>query len=76
LTKKLNFTIRDIAKESGVSIATVSRFINNSGYVEVETKKRIKENIDKFGYKPSIIVYTNNYKRGNLNVKDYSGRKS
>ena len=34
-------TIRDIAKIVGVSSATVSRVINESGYVKEETKNRI-----------------------------------
>lgn len=56
MTKKGNVTIRDIAKAAGVSIATISRYINNSGYVEIETKKKIKEIIDRFGYKPSLTA--------------------
>ena len=35
-------TISDIAKLSGVSVATVSRVINNKGYVKDETHKRLK----------------------------------
>ena len=36
-----NLTIVDIAKEAGVSKATVSRVMNDSGSVSPETRKKI-----------------------------------
>ena len=36
-------TIKEIAKLAGVSPATVSRVINNSGYVKDEVRKRVNE---------------------------------
>ncbi len=45
--------INEIAKLAGVSRAAVSRYLNN-GYVSDEKKERIKEVIEKTGYKPSI----------------------
>lgn len=42
-----------IAEKAGVSIATVSRVINNSGYVGKNTKKRILDIIEKNNYMPS-----------------------
>jgi DNA-binding LacI/PurR family transcriptional regulator len=53
LKKEKACTIRDIAKEAGVSIATVSRYLNNSGYIDAETGKNIEHVINKYGYKPS-----------------------
>jgi len=35
-------TIRDVAKTDGVSIATVSNFVNKSGSVSLETKQRVE----------------------------------
>lgn len=46
-------SVRKIALEAGVSTATVSRVINNSGIVNDETRKRILQAIDRIGYKPS-----------------------
>ena len=39
--EKKKVSIREIAKLSGVSIATVSRIINNNGRFSHETKKRV-----------------------------------
>lgn len=36
-------TIYDVAKEAGVSISTVSRVVNSSGYVNVETRRRVEK---------------------------------
>ncbi len=46
--------IRDIAKKAGVSVATVSRYINGSGYVSQETALKVQEEIDKTGYTSNI----------------------
>lgn len=43
----------EIAKLAGVSRATVSRVINNSGYVKDETRKKIEEIMKKEGFVPS-----------------------
>lgn len=37
-------TIKEIAKMAGVSTATVSRAINNSGYIKIEVKEKILKN--------------------------------
>lgn len=36
-------TIRDVAKLAGVSVATVSRVLNQNGYVNEDTEKRVKK---------------------------------
>lgn len=41
--KKGKVTIYDIAKEAGVSTATVSRVINHSPRVNYETRRRVIE---------------------------------
>ena len=42
----LKITIRDVAKKANVSVATVSRVINNKGYVYEETRKVVLQIID------------------------------
>ncbi|MFC4401644.1 LacI family DNA-binding transcriptional regulator [Gracilibacillus xinjiangensis] len=46
-------TIKEIAKMADVSRSTVSRVLNNSGYVSVESRKRVEKVIEKTGYVPS-----------------------
>ncbi len=47
-------TLGDVAKEANVSIATVSRAINNSLLVTEEKVERINAAIKKLGYQPAI----------------------
>ena len=46
-------TIRDVAKHAGVSIATVSRILNNDEYFGVtrETKQKVLDAVKKLNYK-------------------------
>ncbi len=45
-------TIRDVAKRAGVSVATVSRVINNTGKVSLRTKERVLIAMKELGYSP------------------------
>jgi DNA-binding LacI/PurR family transcriptional regulator len=45
-------TIKDLAAYANVSPATVSRVINNSGYVRDETRKRVEAAIEELGFHP------------------------
>lgn len=49
-------TIKDVAKEAGVSVATVSRTLNDNGYVHEDTRKLINEAIKKLNYKPNEVA--------------------
>lgn len=50
------FTIRDVAKESGVSVATVSRVLNQTGYVHEDTRKKVMAAVDKLKYSPNEVA--------------------
>lgn len=43
-------TFTDVALRAGVSVAAVSRYVNNSGYVSEEKREAIKKAIDEVGY--------------------------
>lgn len=52
-----NVTIKDIACASGVSIATVSRVMNNiSGRCSAETEVKIRQIAEKMGYVPNVMA--------------------
>mgnify|MGYP005852110073 CR=1 FL=1 len=52
--KAKDLNLEDIAKEAGVSRATVSRVINNEAYVSEDTRQRVQTVIEKLGYTPNI----------------------
>ena len=49
-------TIRDVAKLAGVSSITVSRVINNSGYVSKATRERVEKAIKELNYVPNTLA--------------------
>lgn len=53
---KKEVTIKDIAQIAGVSIATVSKVINNQGRVGEDTRKRICKIIEENHYSPNHIA--------------------
>ena len=46
-------TIKEVADLAGVSKATVSRVLNNSGYVRMDARKKVEEVIREYNYLPS-----------------------
>lgn len=48
--------IYDIAELAGVSIATVSRVVNDSPKVSEKTKEKVKEVMEKQGYTPNVFA--------------------
>ena len=52
----MKITIRDVAKKANVSVATVSRVINNKGYVYEETRNTVLKIIDELGFEPNQLA--------------------
>ena len=57
-------TMKDIAEQAQVSVATVSRVLNNSGYVSIDKRQRVMELVEKLEYEP------------NSSARDLAGAKS
>lgn len=53
---QLPLRIKDIAQLAGVSVSTVSRVINNSGYVKKEVRGKVEEIVQQTGFTPSAIA--------------------
>ncbi|MEI5991591.1 hypothetical protein A5881_003128 [Enterococcus termitis] len=49
-------TIKDVAKKAGLSVSTVSRFLNNHPYISDDKKERIQKAMDELNYVPSAIA--------------------
>lgn len=59
-------TIKDVAKKANVSVATVSRVVNNTGYVNTETRNMVLEAIKSLDYIPNELARSLFKKQSNL----------
>lgn len=49
-------TISDVAKVAGVSPTTVSRVLNNRGYISQETRDSVQRAMEKVNYFPNDVA--------------------
>ncbi len=49
-------TIRDVAQHAGVSVATVSRVLNDSGAVSEAMRRRVQQSIHSLGFEPDFLA--------------------
>lgn len=47
--------IQQVAKQAGVSVATVSRVLNGQNTVSLKTRTKVEESIKKLNYEPSML---------------------
>ncbi len=59
-------TIKDVAKEAGVSIATVSAVINGTRFVAKPTKKRVVDAVARLGYQPNRMARALKQKKSHM----------
>lgn len=52
----MTVTIYDVAREANVSMATVSRVVNNNPNVKPQTRKKVFDAIDRLGYRPNAVA--------------------
>lgn len=49
-------TIKDVANLAGVSVATVSRVINDRGYVHADTRKKVEDAVKALHFSPNEVA--------------------
>lgn len=59
-------SIKDVAKIAGVSIATVSRYLNSPEAVREKTRHKVQEAIRQTGYSPNTLA--RNFRRGKTSL--------
>jgi len=51
-----HLTLKDIAREAGVSVATLDRVLHGRAGVREDTVRRVRETIDRYGFRPSAAA--------------------
>ena len=49
-------TLKDVAERAGVTVTTVSRVINNRGYISEKTRKKVFDVMEEIGYHPNEVA--------------------
>lgn len=49
-------TLKDVANETGLTVSTVSRVLNNRGYISEETRKNVYRAMEKLNYHPNELA--------------------
>ncbi|MEN7549339.1 substrate-binding domain-containing protein [Rapidithrix thailandica] len=69
-----NYTIKDIARLSGVSIGTVDRVLHNRGNVSEKAEQKVKKVLEEIDYQPNLVARTlkkNRVCRFSVLIPDY-----
>ncbi|MCB2295044.1 LacI family DNA-binding transcriptional regulator [Clostridium algoriphilum] len=59
-------TIKDVARVAGITVTTVSRVLNNRGYISDITRKKVNDAIEELNYKPNEIARALFRKKSNI----------
>jgi len=65
-TTSAESTIRDVARQAGVSITTTSYALNETGRVSTETREKVLKAAEDLGYEPSIAARLLKGAKGNM----------
>ncbi len=49
-------TLKDVAKEAGLTVTTVSRVLNNRGYISDDARERVAAAMKKLNYRPNELA--------------------
>ncbi len=59
-------TLKDVAEKSGVTVTTVSRVLNNRGYISDATRKKVYDAMKELNYHPNEMARSLTKKRTNM----------
>jgi len=59
-------TIKDVARVAGITVTTVSRVLNNRGYISDATRKKVYDVMEELNYKPNEIARALFRKKSNI----------
>jgi LacI family transcriptional regulator len=52
----MNVTLKDVAREAGVSVSTVSRVVRGTNYIDAATRQSVLDAIQKLRYRPNVLA--------------------
>lgn len=58
-------TLKDVARESGLTVTTVSRVLNNRGYISDEARQKVADAMQKLNYRPNEVARSLHSKSSN-----------
>ena len=58
-------TLKDVAAETGLTVSTVSRVLNNRGYISDKTRKKVYDAMAKLNYTPNEVARSLSKKTNN-----------
>ena len=59
-------TLKDVARETGLTVTTVSRILNNRGYISEESRKKVEAAMKKLDYQPNEVARALSKKSSNV----------
>ena len=49
-------TLKDVARESGLTVGTVSRVLNNRGYISDKAREKVEQAMKRLNYQPNEVA--------------------
>lgn len=65
LLEEFMATLKDVARETGLTVSTVSRILNNRGYISDSSREKVNEAMKKLNYQPNEVARSLSKKTSN-----------